>query len=58
VAIIVPDARAGRKAFGDMLFPTMDAANATAARLAPDVTDILPAREVWHRSKFNKSFRR
>jgi hypothetical protein len=57
--IIIPDARTGgQKAFGDMVFPTMDAANTTAARIAPGARDILPVREIWHRSKFQNSLRR
>ncbi|KAA0697429.1 hypothetical protein DTW90_18540 [Neorhizobium sp. P12A] len=57
-AIVVHDSRTGgQKAYADMVFPTMDGANMTAARIAPGASDILPAREIWHRTKFKRSFR-
>lgn len=55
-AIVIPDPKTGGcAAWGEMLFPTMDGANATAARLVTGECDIQPAREVVHLTKWRKS---
>ena len=55
-AIVVPDPKTGgAAAWRDMVFPTMDGANATAARLVTGECDIQPAREVMHLTKWRKS---
>lgn len=55
-AIVIPNPKTGGSAaWGDMVFPTMDGANATAARLVTGECDIQPAREVVHLTKWRKS---
>lgn len=56
--IAVSDSRTGGvKPWGDMMFATEDGANMTAARCVSDVRDIVPAREVAHRTRFKASFK-
>jgi len=56
--IAVPDPRTGGvKPWGDMMFATEDGANMTAARCVSDARDIVPAREVAHRTRFKESFK-
>lgn len=56
--IAVPNPRTGGvKPWADMLFPTVDGANMTAARCVSGACDIVPAREVAHRTRFKDSYK-
>lgn len=56
--IAVPDPRTGGvKPWADMMFASEDGANMTAARCVSNARDIVPAREVAHRTRFKESFK-
>lgn len=57
-AIAVPDPLTGGvKPWGDMMFPTVDGANMTAARCVAGACEIMPARQVMHRTRFKESYK-
>lgn len=50
-AIVIPNGAGGWKIWGDSLYPSIDSANATAARCITGVCDIVPAREIVYQRK-------